>query len=122
MRTDGAKSDWVRQPLGWCIWWGVPIAVGVAGGSLGLTFRQAASIWAVAFAWMGIGCLWNAWRCHRLHCYFSGPVLLMAAIAAALLASGVLTLGPRALGWTVWVAAGLVALSFVPELIRRKSD
>jgi len=34
------------------------------------------------------GCLLNAKRCHRVHCYISGPVLLSGAVFAGLVASG----------------------------------
>ena len=40
--------------------------------------------WPVAFTWMGIACVFNATRCGRMHCYFTGPFfLLLAAVSAA---------------------------------------
>jgi len=46
---------------------------------------------------MGIGCLLNAKRCGRLHCYFTGPFFLGLAGASLLYGLGVLHLGHR--GW-----------------------
>lgn len=112
--------DWARRPAGQLFWWGLPIAIGIAGGALGFTYQQAALIWAGAFVWMAAGCLLNAWRCHRVHCYISGPVLLAAGIAAAMLGFDLVTLGPRALSYVVWSAFGLSLLSFAPEMLWRK--
>lgn len=114
------KTDWARQPLGTVFWWVLPAAIAISAGPLRLPFDIVAAIWAVAFAWMATGCLLNALRCHRLHCYISGPVLFAGAAGAALLASGVAQSGPRALGYIIGIAVGLTLLSFVPEMIWRK--
>jgi hypothetical protein len=108
------SRDWSRQPLGIVLWWALPIALGVSTNFLGLSVALAASIWAVAFAWMGTGCLLNALRCARLHCFISGPVLCLGAIAAAFIASGILS-GRHALGDVVNVTSALALLSFLPE-------
>jgi hypothetical protein len=98
----------------------LPIAIGVASGSLGLTLRENAAVWAVAFAWMAAGCFLNALRCHRLHCYFSGPVFLAGAVVAAAVASGVDHLSPSALNYDIAATFVLVLLSFTPEAFWRK--
>lgn len=117
--SRGAR-DWVSHPLSWVAWWGLPIAIGMAGGSLGLTYREAAFVWSAALAWMGLGCVLNALRCHRLHCYVSGPVLLAGALVAALLGLGAVTFGPHALSYVLLSVFALVCLSFVPEAVWRK--
>ena len=86
------QKDWARKPVAALIWWYVPTALGVLAGLLISSSRVVAAVWVVAFAWMGVGCILNARRCHRLHCYFSGPVLLLAAVTVGLLASGVMNL------------------------------
>ena len=112
---DSRKSkDWSRQPLGIVFWWGLPIALGVSTNFLGLSLAHSAFIWAAAFAWMGTGCLLNALRCARRHCFISGPVLWLGAIAAALVGFGVLS-GWNVLGGAVNVTLLLAALSFLPE-------
>lgn len=39
---------------------------------------------AVACVVMGVACLVNAARCHRLHCYLTGPYFLLMALGAAM--------------------------------------
>ena len=74
------SRDWVRKPAGWIFWWGLPILIGVSTTFLRLSLVEAAFVWAGAFAWMGTGCLLNARRCSRLHCFISGPVLWLGSI------------------------------------------
>ena len=83
--------------------------------SLVSSSRVVAAVWVVAFAWMGIGCVLNARRCHRMHCYFSGPILLLGAVAGGLLATGVVSLGALAINNTISITLVLALLSFVPE-------
>lgn len=108
------SRDWSRQPLGIVFWWGAPIALGVSTNFLGLSLAWTASIWAVAFAWMGTGCLLNALRCARIHCFISAPVLWLGAVASVLVATGVLA-GQHVLSDSVNITFVLALLSFVPE-------
>src|SRR5438046_815791 len=61
--------------------WGLPLAAIVWSAYTKVAFRW---IWPLAFAWMGTACLWNAARCRRVHCYFTGPLFLVAAALSAL--------------------------------------
>jgi len=79
-----------------------------------LTPAWTALVWAVALAWMGTGCVLNALRCGRRHCLISGPVLWLGAIAAGLVALGILSNG-NALGEVVNGTLAAAALSFVAE-------
>lgn len=74
-------------------------------------------IWMALFVWMGIGCVLNALRCHRIHCYISGPIFLLGALSCGLIAAGVLTFGPHALNNFVSITLVLALLSFVFEAI-----
>jgi hypothetical protein len=67
--------DLTASRAAWLLWY-VPIAVIIAG-----SFWAAGRnwLWAGAFGVMGTGCVINARRCHRLHCYFTGPLFLAAA-------------------------------------------
>lgn len=112
-----SAMDWVRNPISFAIWWVIPIVAGVLTDFLPLSQSAAALIWAGALAWMGLGCVLNARRCHRRHCYFSGPVLLAGAIVVAVHGWGLVPLGPNGLNLTLWTTFGLVALSFLPELV-----
>ena len=94
----------------------VPIALGASTGLLISSPRIVAAVWAVAFAWMGIGCLLNARRCHRLHCYISAPILLLGAVAVGLLGLGAINLGPHGLNNMISITLVLALFSFVPEV------
>jgi hypothetical protein len=70
--------------------------------------------------WMGTGCILNARRCHRLHCYISGPTFFLGAAALALSVAGVAFKGPHSLNNIVGITLTVASLSFVPEMIWRK--
>src|SRR6266849_4218294 len=67
--------DLTGSRAAWFFWYG-PVAV-ILAGSFWAAGRNW--LWAGAFAVMGIGCLVNASRCQRLHCYFTGPLFFAAA-------------------------------------------
>ncbi len=66
--------------------WGAPALVGIAASIFAPSITWSAGAWSLAFAWMGAACLINARRCGRLHCYFSGPILLAGALLTGLIA------------------------------------
>lgn len=111
------QKDWVRKPIAALFLWCVPIALGASTSLMISSSRIVAGVWVVAFAWMGIGCLLNARRCHRLHCFISGPALLLGAVAVGLLGAGAVNLGPHALNNTISLTLVGALLSFVPEAI-----
>ena len=113
------RSDWFARPTSAFFLWCIPLAVGFAASRLGLPLGVAAAIWSALFVWMGAGCLINALRCHRLHCYIAGPVFFLGALVTALLAAG-MALGPHALTNTVGFTLALALLSFLPEMIWRR--
>lgn len=112
----GRSRDWLRQPLGIVFWWGAPLALAISTDFLSLSLSLTASIWAVAYAWMGTGCVLNALRCGRRHCFISGPVLWLGAIAVALAGAGVLS-GRHTLSDAINITAAVAALSFLPEWV-----
>lgn len=115
-RAGNALRDWARQPSSWIMWWGLPILIGISTNFLRLPLAVAAFVWAGVLAWMGTGCLLNARRCSRLHCFISGPVLWLGAIAAGSVGAGVIV-GAHALSNLVSITTVLALLSFVPEMI-----
>lgn len=115
-RLAGTASDWTRQPLGALSWWGLPILIGVGANFFTLTRPETAGLWAGLFAWMGAGCILNAWRCGRRHCFISGPALWVGAVGAALVGLKRLS-GPHVLEEVVWATVVLVVVSFVPEAV-----
>jgi hypothetical protein len=113
-------DDWVRRPAMGFLWWCLPLAIGFAANFFALAARAVALIWMVSFFWMGTGCILNARRCHRLHCYISGPAFFLGAAALGLFAAGVPPLGPHSLNNIIGVTLGIALLSFLPEMVWRK--
>ncbi len=88
--TAEKANDLISKKAAWLLWY-IPAAAVLFG-----------SFWAQARAWlripaflvMGAGCLANATRCGRLHCYLTGPVYILAALYVALSLFGVIHLNP----------------------------
>jgi hypothetical protein len=93
--------------------------LGFATDFLALPVRGTAIIWVILFVWMGTGCILNARRCHRLHCYISGPTFLLGAVVLGLLAAGLLGFGPYALNNIVGGTVVVALLSFIPEIWKK---
>jgi hypothetical protein len=118
--VDERGNDWVRRPGMGFVWWCLPLGAGVAANFFAISGRATALVWMLSFIWMGTGCILNARRCHRLHCYLSGPAFFLGAATLALLAAGVALLGLHSLNNIVGITLTLAVLSFVPEIIWRK--
>lgn len=76
-RDDMLQIRWVA--LG--VFWLPPLAI-VASGFASLDPLWRTAIWVGALGIMGAGCMTNALRCGRTHCYFTGPFFLVMALAA----------------------------------------
>ncbi|HEX4081261.1 MAG TPA: hypothetical protein VHX61_20550 [Rhizomicrobium sp.] len=111
---NAATNDWLRQPLTAFLWWCLPLGLGFSMNFLAVPPRTAALVWTALLVWMGTGCVLNARRCHRLHCYISGPVFLFGAVATALFAAQLLH---GRLNNAISIVLVLALLSFVPEVI-----
>ena len=101
----------IRPFFVWCI----PAAILVVSA---VAHAYQVLIWPVVLAWTGGACLWNAKRCGRRHCYFTGPFFLALAAASLLYGLGIFRLGPR--GWSTLAAvllAGTILLTCIPEWI-----
>jgi hypothetical protein len=96
----------------------LPVAVIVLSGGLNIGNQGRAVVWAICLGVMAIGCLVNARRCGRMHCYFTGPFLILMVLASLSYGFGVLPLGTS--GWN-WIGGmtlgGTVFLTCVPELL-----
>jgi hypothetical protein len=67
---------------------------------------------------MAAGCLVNARRCGRMHCYFTGPFPILMGLASLSYGFGELPLGSSGWNWLGGVTlGGAVLLGFVPELL-----
>jgi hypothetical protein len=97
------------------VYW-LPIAVLVSSGFFTVPNAWRAAIWAIALIAMGVGCIVNALRCGRVHCYATGPFFLLMAAAAVLYGLGVAPFGAH--GWNaigLVTLIGGVALYYLPE-------
>jgi hypothetical protein len=113
----GAEGDLLANPLGAAFWWGLPLLAGFSTNFLPLAQSGRTAVWAVALVWMGVGCVLNARRCHRLHCYLSAPVLLLGAVGAAASGLGFTPLGPSTASYVINVSLALALASFAVEPI-----
>ena len=114
------RNDWVNRPGMGFVWWCLPLGIGFASNFFSIAARATALVWMASFIWMGTGCALNARRCHRLHCYISGPAFFLGAAGLALFAAGIALLGPHSLNTIVGLTLAVALLSFLPEMIWRK--
>lgn len=108
--TGCSPSDLTGRKAAWIVWY-LPIVLLVVGLNWD---RGRAWLWIPAFVVMGAGCLVNAARCGRTHCYFTGPLFLLAAAWAVLSAAGVVALHPVLLLAVVFGACCLAQCAEVP--------
>ena len=108
------KGDMLSMPWLTVLVWRAPLLLIIIGGFSGSAVRTA--LWTAALTVMGFACVLNAARCGRRHCYLTGPVFLLGALASLAYGVGVLPLGAR--GWTwisFFVLLGYLVLRWLPE-------
>lgn len=98
------RGDLLSSRWGMGLLWIAPWALIIVAASTGTLVRTV--VWTLGFAVMGIACAFNAWRCGRRHCFYTGPLFLVAALASLLYGLGVLPLGRH--GWN-WISGIAVA-------------
>ena len=75
-----SENDLTGRKAAWLLWY-LPIMLVIVGFSWS---RGRVWLWLPAFLVIGIGCLANAARCGRTHCYITAPLFLLAAVFVAL--------------------------------------
>src|SRR5271169_7102684 len=80
------------------LYWLPTIAI-VVVGPLDISSGWRAVVWTVALATMGMGCIVNALRCGRVHCFLTGPFFFLMALVALSYGLGILHLGGN--GWNL---------------------
>lgn len=65
-------------------------------------------LWTSALLMAGAACFVNAFRCGRLHCYFTGPSYILMAFLSLLHGMGIFHFGLN--GWT-WIGGVVVTVS-----------
>lgn len=108
------RNDLVGNKRVALILWRIP-AIAIVASTFLKDSPLKAGIWTVAFGQMGLACVLNASRCGRLHCYFTGPLYLLGALASLLRGSGLIRLSWDDIGLTV--LAGYLLLGRLPERI-----
>ncbi len=113
-----ASRDFVRDRRASFLLWWIPALVMIATGPLDLSFEAHGSIWASCLSVFGFGCLANARRCGRLHCFFTGPFFLAMALVSLAHGFGVISLGSYGWAWIGGITlVGACALTVLPERI-----
>jgi predicted ABC-type sugar transport system permease subunit len=74
-------------------------------------------LWTPAFVIGGVGCIMNAAHCGRVHCYITGPLYLLAAVATVLAGTDLV---PLRSSWIGGAVLGGTILAYVPEWVRGK--
>jgi len=114
--TRNARDVLSNPWLSLLVFWLPAIAIVVTGKS-DFSSGVRTVVWTAALGIMGAGCLVNAVRCGRVHCYVTGPFFLVMAVLTLLYGVGVVPLGGN--GWSViglTILVGAVALCCLPEL------
>ena len=109
------KDDITRSWRRLFLVYGVPIIAMQLVGNLSHNTLALAATWTVGFAVMGIACLANARHCGRVHCWFTGPWFLLAALVTLLRYTGLV-----GIPWPTILNAGLggsLLLYFVSEKV-----
>lgn len=108
--TPTCENDLLRRRWAIVALWVAPWILIIVAGSLGNNLIRTAA-WTLAFSVMGVACLLNARGCGRRHCFYTGPLFLLAALASLLYGLGVLPLGPHGWNWIANVTAAAALLA-----------
>ncbi len=112
------SRDFVRDRRASLLIWGLPALVMIGTGPLGFSSELHGAIWASCLSVFGFGCLANARRCGRLHCFFTGPFFLAMALVSLVHGFGVISLGSYGWAWIGGITlVGASALTILPERI-----
>lgn len=107
------SDRWSTVTLFW-----FPIAALIVSGAVPISRAWHVGVWVIALVTIGIACLFNAFRCGRVHCYLTGPFFLI--IAAVTLLFGLAVEPFERLSWNllgVVVLIGTVLLCCLPEAV-----
>ncbi len=84
---------------------GLPVAA-ISLSAYYLSETPRTVVWTLSFLVMGLVCVRNALSCRRVHCVFTGPWFLLAALASLLHGTGLVDFGgPQ--GWELIGNIGL---------------
>lgn len=96
------SRDLLARPWVSLLLWVGPWVLIIASGYLGNNVVRTAA-WTFGFTVMGAACFANARGCGRRHCFYTGPLFLLAAIASLLYGLGILPLGRQGWDWIIGI-------------------
>jgi len=103
------SRDWLAStPKSLVAWW-APQTILLVGLLLPTPVRAA--VWIMALTWMGLACIFNATRCGRTHCRYTGPFYLAMTVPALVLGLGFISaslLGWLILAFVVWLGSKIL--------------
>ena len=94
----GLGAETATKEASWPLW-AFPFGF-VALGLFPVLDARVGWLWTLAFLVAGIGCVADAHRCSRAHCYMTGLLYLIAAVFSILQGMGLIDIG-----WT-WILVG----------------
>ena len=103
-----ARNDLVERNVSWWLW-RLPMLAFVVGAFLTPPARTL--LWVLAFLVAGVSCVVNARRCGRFHCFMTGPLYLLAAVA---------TVAAAPWGWIAFGVVGGTIAAYAVEFGRGK--
>ncbi|MHB1543373.1 MAG: hypothetical protein ACYCS1_00165 [Gammaproteobacteria bacterium] len=103
------QNDWLHSRWMTVMLWVVPWIIIIWTAHTTALLQMIG--WAFGFTVMGLACWINARQCGRRHCFFTGPVFLLAALASLLYGFQILPLGHDGWGWIAGVAAGVCLMA-----------
>lgn len=107
-RNDTGSRDLVASPVGFVLHWGVPIFAMLA--VIGVPHPIKTWVWVASLVWMGTACLWNARRCGRRHCFWTGPFFLVMTLPVLIYGYGY---GPPGAGGWRWIGFSIGLSTFL---------
>jgi hypothetical protein len=113
--TIHPRDIFANLPVAIVVFW-IPILAIAVTGYAHIDYMIRTWVWTGGCLIMAVGCIVNAMRCGRLHCYLTGPFFLLGALASLAYGFGFLPLG--ASGWGIigyTLLAGVVLLTYLPE-------
>ena len=106
-KCETGPQDWVANKGRFILIWVLPATIMMITNAIDLVPLITGIIWSIALSWMGLSCLRNARQCGRMHCFFSGPFFLGAAVFA-------LVTGLQWVQWLTFKGLGIILLIGTP--------
>lgn len=115
--ADHRTNDHASRPLPFFASWGLPILILIGSNFLVdmVPLVAIVAILSAALFWMGAACVLNARRCRRRHCFYSGPIFMLGALAVLLVGLEIISLGEDGLVIVIGVTLSLALSTYLTE-------